>query len=144
MDRNSTKRTLERLSQKLMERGLDSLAAEERVALVSWLAFGAIRNGGFSYFYQGVFNIVETANSFRILGLEGLASACEASISAFPGRRIPADLGERQELVAHQIDWKPFAATEDVVYETKSDTVLDAIGSYIESNRNIFKVARPN
>lgn len=132
MNRNAASKLVKRLGAQADARGIESLSEHQRNVLVPYWARGVIGNGGFEYFFEGSYDLVDVARRFRALGLTDVAGACEQVAGAVFGAALPLPQG--REAILARVDWSAFREQERVVYGLSWEALQDAIAAYVSSH----------
>lgn len=131
MTRDDAKELVRRLGSRADREGIETLNDDELTALIPWWARGVICNGGFRYFYEGGYDLVDVAMRLRRLGLLDAAAACErVSRVVFPNGRSQLATSERDQALA-EVEWRKFERDEDVLFALEPTLLLDAIAKYV-------------
>jgi hypothetical protein len=117
---------LTRLAERGAALGFDSLAAQERAAVLAYSAHGLVARGGLRQFYEGSIPLAELVAAFRALKLNALANAAQATASLFPDPALAEDpLARREHLAAINTDKQDY-----VFFRLSSDELLSAISAF--------------
>ena len=91
---------VEVLIPRVARQDLASLSESERIVYLVWCYLGAIDNGGHSSFFYnscGQF-AAETASALHKLGAAEYAQILGEAVGQFPGRIVPRDIDERNNV----------------------------------------------
>ena len=123
--------TLARLSQRVSDLGLDSIAPEEQVALIAYSTHNIVVNGGFKQFYEGSLPLSQLVSALRALKLNALANTALSSAAQFPDVALADDpVARREHLATVNTDKQDYA-----FFRVSSAELLDAIAAFWKSSR---------
>jgi hypothetical protein len=123
--------TLARLSQRVSDLGLDSIAPEEQVALIAYSTHNIVVNGGFKQFYEGSLPLCQLVSALRALKLNALANTALSSAAQFPDVALADDpVARREHLATVNTDKQDYA-----FFRVSSAELLDAIAAFWKSSR---------
>src|SRR3954466_5120742 len=91
---------LARLAERGAALGFESLAPQERAALLAYSSHGLISRGGLRQFYEGSIPLAELVSAFRELKLNALANAALATAALFPDPALAEDPIARRDHLA--------------------------------------------
>jgi len=116
------------------EAGLARLSEKERTLYLTWCVGGEVDNGGFAQFFcnsNGGF-AKETADALDKVGCKEVADMVRKSMTAFPGGKVPTDIGERNMVLSNfpAESSQLLDALDKEFYAFTSDRVLQAVRDY--------------
>lgn len=136
------KSRMDRLFDRIESHGFESLTPGERSAFaLSWL-YIEVNNGGLhQFFFNDAGKLAADAlRGLEFLGAQGTAGILRRAMAVFPGGVVPADQGQRRELLCDLMTPEQEELLSDLTTQffQSSEPVADLLTAYIEQHPQEF------